>query len=240
MSHCWQRLSSWAHWRPPPRTGTVGVDVGIGNHLLIVMHPDGSVAEKVPNPKALRACLAELRRANRALARKKQGSPRWHEARRTLGRVHARAAAVRSETIHKATARLTKTHGAVVIEDLAVAPLARGIRRHRKAWADAAAGELRRQLTYKAAWYGCDLWVADRFYPSSKTCSVCGQVNTSLTLADRTWSCGCGAVHDRDENAGTNLARLPASQAEAPSDDKTAPVRHVAVKRVNHPGKVAA
>ncbi|MGA2831161.1 MAG: IS607 family element RNA-guided endonuclease TnpB [Streptosporangiaceae bacterium] len=234
------RLEITARRRPPPRASTVGVDVGIGNHLLIVMHPDGSVAEKVPNPKALRVSLAELRRANRALARKKQGSPRWHEARRTLGRVHARAAAVRSDTVHKATARLTKTHGAVVIEDLPVRLLTRGLRRHRKAWADAAAGELRRQLTYKAAWHGCDLWVADRFYPSSKTCSVCGQVNTSLTLADRTWSCGCGAVHDRDENAGTNLARLPASQAEAPSDDKTAPVRHVAVKRVNHPGKVAA
>jgi putative transposase len=102
-------------------------------------------------------------------------------------------------------------------------------------------GELRRQLTYKAAWYGCDLWVADRWYASSKSCSACGLLNGSLALADRSWVCpGCGTVHDRDENAGTNLARLPASWAEALSDGKTAPVRRVVVKRVNHPGRVAA
>ena len=128
----------------------------------------------------------------------------------------------------------------MVIEDLAVRQFARGIRSHRKAWADAAAGEIRRQLTYKADWYGCDLWLADRWYPSSKTCSTCQQVNKSLTLADRNWTCpGCGTLHDRDENAGINLARLPASQAEAPSDGKTGPARHVAVKRVNHLRKVA-
>jgi transposase len=107
-------------------------------------------------------------------------------------------------------------------------------------WTDAAAGEFRRQLTYKAAWYGCDLWIASRWYPSSKTCSACGLVNAALALADRIWACGgCGTLHDRDENAGTNLARLPASWAEALSDDKTAPVRRVVTKRVNHPGRVA-
>ncbi len=75
---------------------------------------------------------------------------------------------------------------------------------------------MRRQLTYKAGWYGCDLRIADRWYPSSKTCSACGSVNRDLTLADRTWDCPeCGTPHDRDENAGINLARLPASQAGA-------------------------
>ena len=240
----WQvslRLEITAPSRPGPRTSTVGADVGIGNNLLIVMHPDGTVAEKVPNPKALRASLTELRRANRALSRKTEGSPRWHEAKRKLAKVHARVASIRSNAIHQATTRFAKTHGAVVIEDLAVAPLARGLRRHRKAWTDAAAGEMRRQLTYKADWYGCDLWLADRWYPSSKTCSACGQINSSLTLADRTWRCpSCGTLHDRDENAGTNLARLPASQAEAPSNGKTGPARRVALKRVNHLGKVAA
>ena len=163
------------------------------------------------------------------------------EAKRKLGRVHARVAGIRSDAIHKATTHLAKTHGQVVIEDLAVAPLARGIRRHRKAWADAAAGEIRRQLTYKTDWYGCDLWLASRWYPSSKTCSACGRVNNALTLADRKWCCdGCGTSHDRDENAGVNLARLPASQAEAQSNGKTGLARHAAVKRVNHLRKAAA
>lgn len=226
---------------PEPRADVVGVDVGIGDHLLIVMRPDGAVAEKIPNPRALRSSLADLRKANRALSRKAEGSSRWRKARRHLAVVHAHVASIRSDAIHKATTHLAKTHGAVVIEDLAVAPLARGLRSHRKAWTDAAAGEMRRQLTYKADWYDCELWAANRFYPSSKTCSSCGQVNKSLALKQRTWRCGiCGTVHDRDENAGINLARLPASQAEAQSDRKTANVRLVATKRVKHPGRVAA
>jgi putative transposase len=234
------RLEITAPRQPAPRAGTVGVDAGIGNHLLIVMRPDGTVAEKVPNPKALRASLAGLRRANRALARKTEGSSRWRKAKRKIGKVHARTADIRKDAIRKATTRLTKTHGQVVIEDLAVLPLMRGIRSHRKAWTDAAAGEMRRQLTYKAEWYGCDLTVASRWYPSSKTCSACGQVNAALTLGDRRWACPeCGTLHDRDENAGINLARLPASQAEAPSDAKTGLARHVAVKRANHLRKVA-
>jgi putative transposase len=143
--------------------------------------------------------------------------------------------------IHKATTDLAKTHGQVVIEDLDVKQLTRGLHSHRRAWIDASAGELRRQIAYKARWYGCQLWVADRWYPSSKTCSHCRLVNTSLTMADRIWTCtGCGEEHDRDENAGVNLARLPASWAEAQSDGKTANARRVVVKRVNHLGKVAA
>ena len=235
------RVEITAPRQPAPRTSTVGADVGIGNHLLIAMHPDGTVAEKVTNPRALRAALTDIRRANKALARKQEGSPRWRKSQRRLARTQARAANIRSDTIHKATTHLAKTHGQVVIEDLAVRQLMRGIRSHRKSWTDAAAGEMRRQLTYKAGWYGCGLVVADRWYPSSKTCSACGSVNRDLTLSDRTWDCpACGVHHDRDENAGTNLARLPASQAEAPSDGKTGLARHDAVKRVNHLRKVAA
>ena len=237
------RLEIGGRWQPGPRSDTAGVDAGIGSNLLIVMRPDGTVADKVPNPRALRASLAGLRLANRALARKTEGSPRWKEAKIRLARVQGRAANIRSDALHKATTRLAKNHGAVVIEDLAPQQHMRGLRSHRKSWADAAAGEMRRQLTCKARWYDADLWVAGKWYPSSKTCSAprCGAVNAGLTMSDRTWTCpACGTFHDRDENAGTNLARLPASWAEAQSDGKTAPVRHVVMKRVNHPGKVAA
>lgn len=61
--------------------------------------------------------------------------------------------------------------------------------------------EFRRQLSYKSDWYGCIIVVADRFYPSSKTCNVCGCINDKLTLSDRTWICSCGEVHGRDYNA---------------------------------------
>jgi putative transposase len=241
---CWHvslRLEITAPWRPPARDDVVGVDVGIGQNLLIVMRPDGSVAGKVPNPQALKTSLAELRRAYRALSRKQEGSARWQQARRKIACTQTHITNVRKDAIHKATTVLAKTHGQVVIEDLAVRQLARGLRHHRKAWTDASAGELRRQLLYKAEWYGCELWIADRWYPSSKTCSACGHVNVPLTLGDRTWACPeCRTDHDRDENAGTNLARLPASWAEAQSDGKTAPVRRDASKRANLLGKEAA
>jgi putative transposase len=152
-----------------------------------------------------------------------------------------RAAAIRADTLHKVTTELAKTHGRIVVEDLRPRAHARGVRVRRKAWADVAFGEFRRQLTYKCQWYGSELWIADRWFPSSKTCSACGQVNGKLTLADRIWTCPeCDTGHDRDENAGTNLARLPASQAEAQSGGKTASVRLATVKRVKHPGRMVA
>lgn len=91
-------------------------------------------------------------------------------------------------------------------------------------------------------WVVRELWIADRWFPSSKTCSACGHVNAALTLDDRRiWTCpDCGTRHDRDENAGINLARLPASQAEAQSGGKTASVRLATVKRVKHPRRMAA
>jgi putative transposase len=81
----------------------------------------------------------------------------------------------------------------------------------RLAWviSDAAFGEFRRQLMYKAAWYGTQLTIADRWFPSSRTCSRCGQVRTDLSLSDRIYACksSCGLVIDRDVNAAINLAR---------------------------------
>lgn len=78
-----------------------------------------------------------------------------------------------------------------------------------RALADAALAEIRRMLSYKTRWYGSHLVEADRFYPSSKTCSTCGRRKPSLTLADRVFDCnGCGLRIDRDLNAAINLARL--------------------------------
>src|SRR4051794_31768235 len=76
--------------------------------------------------------------------------------------------------------------------------------------ADAGMGDHGRMLAYKARWYGCDLVVADRWYASSKTCSGCGHVKTSLSWGERTYRCAnCWLVVDRDVNAAVNLARGP-------------------------------
>jgi putative transposase len=168
--------------QPESRTDTVGVDAGIGGNLLVIMEPGGTVVRKVANPRALRSSVADLRRATRALSRKREGSRRWHQAKQRLTRIHMRASAIRTDALHKVTTELAKTHSRIVIEDLRPGVHARGVGVRRKAWADAAFGEFRRQLTYKCRWYGSELWIADRWFPSSKTCSACGHVNTTLTL----------------------------------------------------------
>lgn len=74
---------------------------------------------------------------------------------------------------------------------------------------DASFGEIRRQLDYKCQWHGRRLLVADRFAPTSKTCSGCGAVQAEMPLQTRDWSCpACGAVHDRDVNAAVNVLRV--------------------------------
>jgi putative transposase len=91
-----------------------------------------------------------------------------------------------------------------VIEDLTVRNM---VRNHRlaRAVSDASWRELRTMLEYKSAWYGRELVVVDRFFPSSKLCGACGAIRAKLPLNVRTWTCACGAVHDRDVNAASNL-----------------------------------
>jgi IS605 OrfB family transposase len=179
----------------------VGVDVGI-RHLAVL-----SNEATVPNPHALECSLRKLRRLNRQLARRTPGSNGSIVTRRRLSRIYARAANLRRDALHKLTTTLASEHGTVVIEDLNVTGLLCN-RRVARVISDTGMAELRRQLAYKTAWYGSRL-VADRFYPSSKTCWACGWVKAKLTLAERTFTCEtCGLRLDRDLNAARNLAKL--------------------------------
>jgi putative transposase len=120
-------------------------------------------------------------------------------------------AAVRQHAIHNLTARLAKTHGVIVVEGLDAAGMLRqkglpGARARRRGLSDATLGQPRRQLRYKCAWYGSTLVEADRFFPSSKTCQLCGHVQ-DIGWSEH-WSCeACKAGHQRDDNAAINLAR---------------------------------
>ena len=150
----------------------------------------------------------------RALSRKPKGSRNRRKAVRKLAALHRKIANQRANTLHHLTSRLAKTKAVVVIEDLNVAGM---LKNHHLAQAigDVGWGEFRRQLTYKAAWYGCRVLVASRWEPSSKTCAGCGWVDDDLTLADRTFCCEkCGLVLDRDLNAAINLAKLAGSSSE--------------------------
>jgi IS605 OrfB family transposase len=194
----------------------VGVDVGV-RHLAVL-----STGRTIANPRALEGSLRKLRRLNRQLARCTAGSRRRNRTRRRLARVHARAASIRRDAIHKLTTSLATRHGTVVVEQLNVAGMVRN-RRLARVLSDTGMAELRRQLGYKTGWYGSRLVVADRFYPSSKTCSGCGWVKAKLTLALRTFTCEtCGLILDRDLNAARNLAKLVQSVAQSGWETQTA------------------
>jgi putative transposase len=201
--------------RTPARPDSVvGVDVGV-RRLATVAAPDGSVIDKVPNPRALDRNLAELRHACRARSRRTPGSIRYQEANRQIARLHRRIADIRTDAISKLTTGLAKTHGTVVVETLNVAGMLQqkglpGVRVRRRNLSGAGLGQIRRQLRYKQAWYGCRVVEADRFYPSSQICSAC-DAQTAIGWAEE-WDCpGCGVHHHRDDNAAVNLARYPSS-----------------------------
>ena len=179
-------------------TAAVGLDAGITSLVTL------STGEKVANPRHERRDRARLARAQRELSRKAKGSANRDKARREVARVHARIADRRRDHLHKLTTRLVRENQTVVIEDLTVRNL---LKNHTLARtiSDASWRELRSMLEYKCAWYGRELVVIDRFFPSSKLCGACGTVAAKMPLNVREWTCHCGAVHDRDINAARNI-----------------------------------
>lgn len=155
-----------------------------------------------------------LKVANQALARTTPGSKGRQRARSRLAKRHRKVANTRRHLVHQASRSLVNRCQVLVLEDLNVAGMVRN-RHLSRSISDSAMGELSRQLLYKAKWHGVEVRVVDRFFPSSKTCSGCGEVKGDLDLSMRTYSCGdCGLVIDRDLNAAINLARW---QAKGPS-----------------------
>ncbi len=159
----------------PAADSAVGIDVGL-DHLLTL-----STGEKIANPRHERRDRTRLAKAQRKLSRKARGDgANRAKARRKVARIHARIAGRRRDMLHK-----NRT-------------LARAI-------SDASWSEFRSLLEYKAAWYGREVIAVDRFFPSSRLCSVCGTVQEKMPLSVRRWTCACGTAHDRDVNAAKNL-----------------------------------
>jgi putative transposase len=204
------------------RTGNdvIGIDLGVSAAATL------STGEKIAAPRPLRSALRRLRIRSRRQSRKVQAakaaagisgttpkgtrlpkSTNQVKGARSLARLHARIARVRVDFTHKLTTRLCRENQAVAIEDLHVKGMLANSRLARSI-TDIGFYEIRRQLQYKAKRYGTLIVLADRWYPSSKLCSTCGQKNGTLVLAERAWTCSCGTRHDRDENAAINLQRL--------------------------------
>ncbi|MBE6332451.1 MAG: transposase [Bacteroidales bacterium] len=207
----------------------VGVDVGIKSALIL---SDGIA---IDNPKPLKNNLRRIKRLSRQLS--KRVHPKTKEERLKgikksnnymklsvrLASAQGRVANIRRDFLHKVTTILTTHYGEIAIEDLNVKGMTMN---HRLAQAinDVSFGEMRRQIEYKAATNGVKVLKADRYFASSKTCSVCGVKKDGLTLADRTFRCEhCGAVLDRDYNASRNLLKLLGNQKIGMDDPESTP-----------------
>ena len=177
----------------------VGIDLGITTFVTL---SDGT---KFNNLKIFRKYLRRLKSRQRRLSRKVKGSNNRKKYTNKLARMHQKVARVRRDWQHKLSTHLAKNHSLICVESLAVKNM---VKNHCLAMSisDCAWSSFIAMLKYKCVWYGSELRAIDRWYPSSKTCSICHLINHELTLADRIWTCkGCGTVHDRDVNAAKNL-----------------------------------
>ena len=174
----------------------IGIDVG-SKHWAVASN--GDVLDR---PKAIPALEKRLKRAQRSLSRKQKASRNRRKARMRVARLHHRIRCVKMDAVHKFTSRIAKNHGVICCENLCVSGMGKSAKSIRKAVHNSCMGELRMLLMYKARHYV----EIDRFYPSSKRCSRCGNVKDELSLSERTYRCAsCGNVVDRDLNAAMNI-----------------------------------
>jgi len=175
----------------------VGIDLGL-THFAVLS--DGT---KVTAPKFLRRAARNLRRLQKAMCRKAKGSNNRKKAVVKVARAHARVADTRRDWQHKLSTAIIRDNQVVYVEDLCVTGLGRT--RLAKSVHDAGWGQFVDMLEYKAARYGRTFGKVDRFAPTSQTCSACGRVDGPKPLSVRSWTCPCGAAHDRDVNAARNV-----------------------------------
>lgn len=185
------------------KNGILGIDLGI---KTLATCSDGTIFN---NPKALRNKQKQLRKLQKRFSRQKKGSKRRKKTKQRIVKLHFKISNIRKDAIHKVTTLVAKTKQPeiVVLEDLNV----RGMMQNHKlakSIADASFYEFRRQIEYKQKWEGKRIVLVDRFYPSSKTCSNCGNIKKELKLSERNYVCNeCGIIIDRDLNAAINLEK---------------------------------
>ena len=193
----------------------VGIDLGL---TAFIIKDNG---EKVTPPKFLRKMELRLVRAQRRLSKKRRGSKNRERMRHEVAVLHQKVKNQRQHFLHVQSSALIHENQVIYAEDLHAAGM---MRNHRlaKSIADASWSRFITYLTYKAEWYGRKVVLVDRFAPTSKLCSVCGEINKELTLSDRIWSCKiCQTEHDRDINAAKNIKKLGQGMSDVKPEERT-------------------
>ncbi|WP_218911611.1 RNA-guided endonuclease InsQ/TnpB family protein [Streptosporangium sandarakinum] len=181
----------------PESAAEVGIDLGL-THFAVT-----SDGRKIDNPRFLRRAAKKLRKAQKALSRKVNGSANRNKAVAKVAKAHARVADARRDFAHKLSASIIRDNQAVYVENLSVKGLART--RLARSVHDAGWSAFTAMLEYKAARYRRTFARIDRWFPSSKLCSACGAIAETMPLSIRSWTCPCGVAHDRDVNAAINI-----------------------------------
>lgn len=183
----------------PANNNAVGLDLGVTSLIAT------SNGDKVANPKQFKKHHPRLQLAQKRLARKQKGSKNREKARRKVAKIHLKITDSRKDFLHKLTTQLVRENQTIAVETLAVKNM---VKNHKLALSisDSGWGEFVRQLDYKCRWYGRNLVKIDRWFPSSKRCSSCGNIVDKMPLNIRDWQCpSCGTHHDRDINASQNV-----------------------------------
>jgi putative transposase len=180
----------------------IGVDLGVKTLATL------SNGQIFPSNHPLKKKLNQLRRLQRRLARKTKGSKNRIKAKNHVAKLYYRVACSRQDAIHKLTTTLTKNHRNIIIEDLDISEMVKN-KRLARSILDGGFYEFRRQLSYKAVLRNNKIFIADKWYASSKRCSSCGYHKEVLALSERDYKCTkCGLQIDRDLNAAKCLAQL--------------------------------
>ncbi len=193
---------------------SLGIDVGVKD---LAVCSDGQVFKNINKSRTIKKLEKRLKRLQRQVSRKYEMNKQGNKFVKTkniiklehqIKLIHLRLSNIRNNHLHQATNKIVKTKPSrIVIEDLNVSGMMKN-RHLSKAIQQQKLYEFRRQLEYKTKKYGIELVLADRWYPSSKTCSGCGAIKSDLKLKDRVFKCDCcGLEIDRDLNASINLSR---------------------------------